>query len=243
MCMATFNGERFLQEQIGSILAQLDPNDEVVVVDDASQDATVDVIEQIGDARVKVVRHADNRGYVPTFEEALSLARGQYIFLSDQDDIWTPGRVELMIAALQRAELVVGNCEHFGGELTPFLRLRLRSADSTHRLRNILGIIVGYRLHWGSAMAIRAEFRRLVLPFPQGTLESHDQWLALAANVAASVEYLEEDVVLHRLHSQNVTPKGVRGARAIVRARVQFLKELLIARRRWRRLMTGSSAT
>ena len=129
--MATFNGERFLQEQIGSILAQLDPNDEVVVVDDASQDATVDVIEQIGDARVKVVRHADNRGYVPTFEEALSLARGQYIFLSDQDDIWTPGRVELMIAALQRAELVVGNCEHFGGELTPFLRLRLRSADST----------------------------------------------------------------------------------------------------------------
>lgn len=234
--MATFNGERYLREQLDSILSELGPEDEVIVVDDASQDGTIDVIGQIEDKRVSVVRHAQNRGYVPTFEEALSLARGKYIFLSDQDDIWVPGRVELMVAGLKSAALVVGNCQHFGGELTPFLRLRLRSKDSTHRVRNIMGIIVGYRLHWGSAMAIRAEFKRLVLPFPAGTTESHDQWLALAANVAGKVRYLDADVVLHRLHSENVTPKGIRGIRSILRARVQFLKELAIAWRRWRRV-------
>jgi glycosyltransferase involved in cell wall biosynthesis len=240
--MATYNGERYVREQLDSILEQLGSDDEVVVVDDASSDGTVEVIEQLGDARVTVVRHAENRGYVSSFEEAIFRANGEYLFLSDQDDIWIPGRVDSMVKALGSARLVVGNPVHFGGEVTPFLRLRLRSSDSNHRVRNILGIIVGYRLHWGSAMAIRSDFKRLVLPFPAGTVESHDQWLALAANVAGDARYLDDDVVLHRLHSANVTPGGIRGIRAIVRARVQFLKELLIAIHRRRRLtVTGAT--
>lgn len=236
VCMATYNGERYVEEQLHSILPELGEADEVVVVDDASSDSTVAIIQSIADSRIRIIEHKENRGYTATFEEALSLAQGSYIFLSDQDDVWVPGRIDVMLAALRRSQLVVGNCTHFGGELTWFLRLRLRSADSTHRVRNILGILVGYRLHWGSAMGIRAEFRRLALPFPEGTTESHDQWLALAANVLGDVRYLDRDVVLHRLHTRNVTPNGIRGIRAIARARWQFLKDLIVAIRRLHKL-------
>jgi glycosyltransferase involved in cell wall biosynthesis len=253
--MATYNGERFVREQLDSILAQLGDHDEVVVVDDASTDSTLEVVAAVGDARIRVLPQPANIGYVAAFQTALTAARGRYLFLSDQDDIWIRGRVELMIAALQNADVVVGNCRHFGGTVTPFLRLRLRREQSTHRRRNIVGILIGYRLHWGSAMAMTASFRRLALPFPAGTTESHDQWLALAANVAGSITYLDDDVVLHRLHQRNLTPGGVRGVRLIARARLQFARELLVALRRTARLrrvagpsltassLTGSSTT
>ena len=234
--MATYNGERFIVEQVASILAQLQERDEVIVVDDASSDSTIDLIEAMHDPRIKVFAHRENRGYTATFQEAMTLAGGEVILLSDQDDVWIPGRVETMVDALRGNALVVGNCVHFGGELTPFLRLRLRSGDSTHHVRNILGILVGYRLHWGSAMGLRSEFRRLALPFPAGTKESHDQWLALAANIAGNIAYLDDDLLLHRLHSSNVTPVGIRGLSAIVRARWQFVKDILIAARRVSRL-------
>jgi glycosyltransferase involved in cell wall biosynthesis len=240
--MATYNGERFVEEQVRSILDQLEAGDEVVIVDDASSDSTVAIIHSIGDPRVRVSVHSKNVGYTATFEEALSLASGAYIFLSDQDDVWVPGRVDAMLEALGASQLVVGNCKHFGGELTPFLRLRLKSSESTHYIRNIVGILVGYRLHWGSAMGIRAEFRRVALPFPEGTVESHDQWLALAANVLRNVSYLDDDVVLHRLHGKNVTPKGMRNVRAIARARWQFGKELMVAIRRVRKLRALNEA-
>jgi glycosyltransferase involved in cell wall biosynthesis len=240
--MATYNGERFVEEQVRSILDQLALGDEVVIVDDASSDSTVAIIQSIGDPRVHLSVHSTNVGYTATFEEALSLASGAYIFLSDQDDVWVPGRVDAMLDALCASQLVVGNCKHFGGELTPFLRLRLRSSESSHYVRNLIGILVGYRLHWGSAMGIRAEFRRIALPFPKGTVESHDQWLALAANVLRDVSYLDEDVVLHRLHGGNVTPNGVRGIRAIARARWQFGKDLIVAIRRARKLRAVNGA-
>lgn len=236
VCMATYNGERYVVEQVRSILDELLPDDELVVVDDASTDSTLAMLDAIGDERIRIIRSSRNSGYVRAFETAIASARGERIFLADQDDVWIPGRMALMSAALEHAAVVVGNCEHFGGALTPFLRLRLRSSDSRHHARNILGILVGYRLHWGAAMAFRAEFRRLALPFPTGMTESHDQWIALAGNVARSIRYLDEDVVRHRLHQRNVTPRTIRRPAMILRARWQFVAELLIALRRDRAL-------
>src|SRR5262245_13619427 len=87
VCLATYNGVEHLREQVDSILADLGPHDEVVVVDDASGDATVALLEGFGDPRVRIVRSAHNQGHVRTFERAIREASGEIIMLSDQDDV------------------------------------------------------------------------------------------------------------------------------------------------------------
>ncbi|WP_371818153.1 glycosyltransferase [Pseudarthrobacter sp. C4D7] len=232
MCMAAYNGERHIKEQIDSILPELGPNDEVIVVNDCSTDNTSAVVASVRDSRIRLIEAGVNRGYVATFERALGEARGEFVFLSDQDDVWLPGRVERMIAALDGKGMVVSNCKHFDGATGAFHEIRLRAKDSTHHLRNILGIVVGYRLHWGCAMAVRRNLLEQALPFPHYMNESHDQWLATVGNVNRSIVYLEEDTILHRLHGENLTPHGIRSASKIVRARIAFLRNVYVAVRR-----------
>lgn len=232
VCMAAYNGARHIREQIESILAELSSSDELVIVDDCSTDDTRDVVRGIGDQRIRLIAASTNAGYVRTFEKALSEARGRYVFLSDQDDIWIPGRVEQMVAGLQDSAMTVSNCKHFDGPLGRFHRIRLRSQDSTHTMRNLVGIIVGYRLHWGCAMAFRQEMLKKILPFPSHMRESHDQWIAMVGIVNRSVRYLDEDTILHRLHGENLTPQGIRSAGKILAARWDFVRNLVIAVRR-----------
>jgi len=235
VCMAAYNGARHIKEQIVSILTELGPNDELIVVDDCSSDGTPGIVAGIDDSRIRLIAADRNRGYVRTFERALGEARGDFVFLSDQDDIWLPGRVELMISAMSDKNMVVSNCKHFDGPLGSFHEIRLRAKDTPHAVRNIMGIVVGYRLHWGCAMALRKELLKQVLPFPSYMTESHDQWIATVGNVNRSIVYLEDDTILHRLHGENLTPQGIRSASKIVRARVAFLRNVLEAVLRFHR--------
>lgn len=234
VCMAAYNGARHIQEQIESILPEIGAHDEVIVVNDCSTDETAAIVTAIPDSRIRLINAEQNRGYVATFERALGEARGEFVFLSDQDDVWLQGRVERMIAALDGRSMVVSNCRHFDGAPGSFHEIRLRAKDSTHHLRNILGIVIGYRLHWGCAMAVRRSLLAQALPFPHYMDESHDQWLATVGNINRSIVYMDEDTILHRLHGENLTPHGIRSASKILRARVAFLRNVYIAVRRFR---------
>ncbi|TQJ41530.1 glycosyl transferase family 2 [Arthrobacter sp. SLBN-112] len=239
VCLAAYNGAVHIEEQIRSILPELGDADELIVVDDHSTDNTVEVVTSIGDPRIRLIPAQRNAGYVRTFERALGEARGEFVFLSDQDDVWLPGRVETMISALDGQDVVVSNCQHFDGPLGSFHEIRLRAQDSTHPVRNILGIVVGYRLHWGCAMAVRKRILHQVLPFPQHMTESHDQWIAMVGNVNRSINYLETDTILHRLHGENLTPRGVRSLSKIIKARVAFIRNVFVAVRRFRASRTA----
>src|SRR3954468_282352 len=109
VCMATFNGETYVGRQLQSILDQLSADDEVIVVDDCSTDGTIEAIRRLNDPRIAVYVNDRNRREVYSFSRAISLAQHQDIFLSDQDDIWLPGRVALMTEALHGALLVTTN--------------------------------------------------------------------------------------------------------------------------------------
>src|ERR1700759_2657985 len=98
VCMATYQGQDYVERQLRSIVEQLGSDDEVIVVDDCSRDRTVEVIEAVADSRVAVYRNPVNRREVYSFGRAIELARGDVIFLADQDDVWMPGRVELMVS-------------------------------------------------------------------------------------------------------------------------------------------------
>lgn len=231
--MAAYNGSRYISEQIQSILADLGPEDELVIVDDKSTDNTVDIVRAISDPRIRLICSEANERYVRTFGKAAALARGEYIFLADQDDIWVPGRTAKMIDALGKSAMVAGNVALFGGpaENSPW---SLRTEDSRRRLANIAGVMVGYRPYYGCAMGFRRDFADIVLPMPDFLYESHDLWMALAGNLAGEMTHLGEPVLYRRLHEDNETPRHWRRLDRILKARWMLLRALATAGRRLR---------
>jgi len=234
VCMATYNGAAYLAEQLESILSQLGPDDEVVVVDDGSRDDTVALLQSWGDTRLQVHRNERNLRHVRTFERAMRLARGQVIFLADQDDVWLPGRVSRMLQALQisGAAVVAGNFSHIDpqGQPMQFQAHRLRAADSRRGAVNIAGIFAGRRSYFGCAMALRRDFLNLALPIP-AFVESHDLWIAQLANAAGVIVHLDEDTLARRIHAHNVT-RSNRPMRRKLHSRWLFARALLEVRRR-----------
>lgn len=242
VCMAAYNGGSYIEEQIHSILEDLGDDDELIVVDDKSSDGTADLVESMKDPRIRLHRSAENRRYVRTFSRAAELARGEFVFLADQDDIWVPGRTENMIRALQTSAVVAGNVALFGGAevAAPW---SLNAETSTWKIRNLLGILIGYRPYYGCAMGFRRDFAGIVLPMPLFLIESHDLWIAIAGNVAGEMTHLADPPVLYRrLHEGNETPRGWRGPRKIIRARVMLCRCLVTAAFRLRRARRRNAA-
>lgn len=241
VCMATYNGAPFVEEQLRSILAELGPEDEVIVVDDYSTDDTVAVIRRLGDRRIKVHVNETNRREVYSFGRALQLATGDVVFLSDQDDVWLPGRADAMVRALRKssAAVVSSNFEWMDSEGRPIVIPvdGVRSDTSRAHLRNIVDIFVGRTNYYGCAMALRREFIPVVTPIPSW-VESHDLWIALASNCARSNVHIDVRTLRKRQHGGNATsPVSTRSLYLKLRARVIFAASLVVVG--WR-LLTQS---
>jgi glycosyltransferase involved in cell wall biosynthesis len=237
VCLATYNGARYVEDQLRSILDQLAATDEVVLVDDASTDDTVARVRAISDPRVRIIEQPQNRGYVNSFEDALRQARGAILLLSDQDDVWTPGRVAAMAAGLRDVDVVATNLATLNGPE----RIRgpygqrdwhLRAASSGHQLRNIVSTLAGNRPYYGCAMGLRREALTTVLPFPSLLTESHDLWIALYGNVACSIRHLEVRSVCRRFHDENASPDRPRGPITVIRSRLMLARAVVEL---WRR--------
>lgn len=220
VCVATFNGADHVREQIESILSDLGPHDEVVVVDDCSTDSTLDILRELAalDSRLKVSQNEINRGHVHTFEAALRIASGDYVALSDQDDVWPLGRTRRLIDALQDNDLAVGNFEAFGARSGP-PQNAVRSGDSGRGITNVFMLALNRRAYFGSCMLMRRALLHRALPFPPG-VQAHDHWLAILANVRGGVSHLDgEPVTRRRIHEKNLTPRARRSPREVLRTR------------------------
>lgn len=208
VCMATYNGGKFIREQLESILSQLPTDAEVVVADDGSTDDTLLVVESLKEPRVRVLPVEKHLGVIYNYERALQASKGEFIFLADQDDIWLPGKVEAVLAALKDADLVI----HDAWMLRPS-KLSESTWVRAGRLSEIRpyrsGVVANWwkNRHTGNCMA----FRRLVLdralPFPKN-LPMHDQWLGIVAEKFFKVSYVAEPFIEYRLHSGNATHIG-----------------------------------
>lgn len=199
VCMATYNGEPYIGEQLRSILAS-PLVDELIVSDDGSIDGTREVVQALGDSRVRLV-DGPRAGLIRNFEFVLGCARGDIVFLSDQDDVWLPRKVEVMCAALDDAELAVCDCRVVDGnmrELHPsFFRLRDSGAGL---IRNLVR-----NSYLGCAIALRRELLDYALPFPP-ELPMHDWWLGLVAERFGRTVFVPEALMLYRRHGANASP-------------------------------------
>lgn len=206
VCMATFEGSRFIEEQLRSILPQLRASDEVVIVDDGSTDDTCERIRSINDPRIHLIAERVNRGVLAAFERAICSAKGAVLFLSDQDDIWEPGKVETVLNAFDERpdiRIVVSDASIIGdhGEIVAesYYRWRGRFSDS------FLSNLFRSKYH-GCLMAFRASLLPDILPFPVGTGILHDIWIGSRNRLSGGrTAFLEKRLVRYRRHSTNVT--------------------------------------
>lgn len=243
VCLAAYNGSAFIAEQIESILTQLGPDDELIVVDDKSSDDTCDIVRRFNDDRIRLYVNARNLGVNANFEAAIRRASGDIIFLSDQDDIWLPGRLDLMKERISSggASVVVSNYKLVDAGLRPLDIPWCPDLEETfdHRpIANVLGIVRGTRNYFGCAMAFRADLRFKLLPFPAG-VESHDLWIAIFGIVDGHLQHLETQTLLHRVHGSNASVVS-RPFLQRVFSRIRFASQLLVAI--WRSSLRSSSA-
>lgn len=208
VCMATYNGSKFILNQINSILPQLSAEDEVIIVDDSSKDSTVTILRNIRDIRIKIVVNETNIGVNKSFEKAILLSKNDYIFMADQDDIWTELRVNKMLNILKNKDvnLVSGNSLFINqeGNEIDYNREPLKERDSHKRFKNIGKIFAGSGAYYGCSMAFKKKLKKIILPFPN-YIESHDLWIALTSMIQDKSYHLEDNVLYRRIHGTNAS--------------------------------------
>ncbi|AZD56205.1 glycosyltransferase [Pseudomonas chlororaphis subsp. aurantiaca] len=208
VCIATYNGADFIREQLDSILMQIPQDSEVLIGDDGSTDETIRIIEEVNDSRIEVIKNPSNLGYIRNFESLISKAKGDYIFLSDQDDIWPADRVERMISSMEASNslLVVGAMEAFVDDVNS--RSFFCGFDQTRDaspFKNILDMFAGRSVpYYGCSMLLSKRIKPYLIPFYSSVI-SHDIWIAFVANRRCSVSHLKDPVTLRRIHGNNLT--------------------------------------
>jgi glycosyltransferase involved in cell wall biosynthesis len=235
--MATYNGSAYIRDQLRTILEELAPTDEVVIVDDSSTDDTVSIIEAVDDPRIRLLQQESNRGYVRTFERALNEAEGDVLLLSDQDDEWIPGRRDILVRAAMASGIAASNLilldsgEHLRSPLTgrPW---RLEEQDSGRRLRNEFLILIGDIPYFGCTMAVRKNVLPRITPFPPFLTESHDLWIATVANRQGLMAHVSSPTLRRRVHASNASTPKPRALSKVLRARWMLWKAYLEAGRR-----------
>ncbi len=230
VCLATYNGIDYLPEQINSILPQLSKNDELIIVDDCSTDSTFEYLSSLNDCRILLFKNNLNLGVIKTFEKAINLSRGEFIFLSDQDDIWIDGRIDQMKEKLllSNYDLVSSNFSLIDsrGNYTGDNPISLKEKDSNLYFNNICKIFLGNIYYYGCCMAFRRRLLHVILPIPS-FVESHDLWIAKIANLSRTNYHLENVTLLRRIHGSNVSIVN-RSIFKKIKSRFNFLRSIFI---------------
>lgn len=196
--IATYNGERFLEQQLNSILEQTVLPDELIVSDDNSSDSTREIVEQFAKKTsfpVSLLLNDKNkRGYTQNFQNALGSVTGDLIFLSDQDDVWFPQKIETVKNHAQHSEkqMFVHNAEYTDEKLNK-LGITTFGKFALTQKRNEEFVS-------GSVMAIKQELLHNAMPIPDNFV-GHDNWIAGFAQALQLVEVIEEPLMYYRRHA------------------------------------------
>ena len=214
VAMCTYNGVRYVHEQLDSIAYQTRPPDELVVCDDGSSDDTVRILEQFAASAKFPVRlkvNSRNLRSTKNFEQAISLCEGDLIALADQDDVWVPGKLDIMEREFARAPatgLVFSDAEVVDKDLRP-LGVRLWKTigftdEARRRLRrdNALDLLLPGWTVTGATMAFRSCYRAIALNIPDDLPMIHDGWIAAIIAAVAEISFIEEPLVLYRQHEK-----------------------------------------
>ncbi len=204
VCMTTYNSEKYIYKQISSILSQLSENDEIIICDDRSCDSTINIISSFEDRRIKVLVNNENLGFSKNFSKCIHLAEGEFIFLSDHDDIWLSYKVEKYLdifnnnanitSIMSNMEIIDENdCVNN----SRFLNLTTGYGNQFSRIvKNFVK-----STYYGCSIAFRQELKHKILPLPF----HFDTWIGLVSDLYGHCYHLDEVTMQYRRHTQNLS--------------------------------------
>ena len=203
VCMATYNGDRFLPDQLASIICQLGVNDELVISDNGSTDQTLAILNDLVDPRIRIVHFHEARGPVPNFANAMAKTLNPVLVLVDQDDVWMPNRLDLIRRRFAKPHGRI-LCLVTEGERVNAVG-NLVASSNLEALRFRQGFIrnVIRNSYMGCCMAFSRDLLDVVLPIPR-QVPMHDSWIGILAEHFGTVETIGEPSYRYRVHENNL---------------------------------------
>lgn len=216
VALCTYNGAAYVLEQLESIAAQTRSVDEVVVCDDGSTDATLEIIQRFADSRdcpfgARVFRNQPQRGVTLNFARAIGECRGAFIFLADQDDVWCSTKVEKLCALMEAdascalafcdADICDAALKPSGDGLFDAVWFTPDEQDKVRQGRAI-DVFARHAIAAGTTLGFRASFRDLILPIPN-LRTAHDIWTSTLIACVSPIAFTTERLVKYRVHGQN----------------------------------------
>ena len=208
--LATYNGEKYLEEQIESILNQTYENIQIIISDDCSKDKTREILKKYEqNDKITIYYQEQNLGYVKNFEFLLNKVESNLYMLSDQDDVWKKEKVEKTVEKLQKddLDLVFGDLEVVDKDLNTLYKSYNKYMHLTHKIEKYYK---DYRLQYlyncmtGCTMLSKKEWLDKILPFPlDSKYVIHDYWIGLIIALNGKVGYLSKPYILYRQHGEN----------------------------------------
>lgn len=209
--MATYNGEKYLEEQIESILKQTYSNFRLIISDDCSTDGTGEILKKYSqkDNRIEIYFQEKNLGYIKNFEFLLNKVENKIYMLSDQDDYWLPDKVEKTYKKLKEAkadlvftDLIVVNEKE---EIINKSFNKLMNLDKKiNKTKNTKELVYLYNCITGCTIMSKKDFIKDIVPIPTESKHVlHDHWISLVVSMKGKVEYLPEGLIKYRQHGNN----------------------------------------
>lgn len=225
VCIATYNGEKYIKEQIESILFQTIQPNEIIISDDNSTDKTIEIIKKINSPLIKIFRNKD-KGIIKNFENALLNSTGDYIFLCDQDDIWKNNKIEKIIENLKNYDLVVHNAE-------------IKEMNTNSKVKKTLfeiynsksGIVRNFykNSYVGCCMAFNRKILQKSIPFPE-KIYMHDVWIGMISEFGGKIHFEKEILMEYRRHGNNASEtceKSKRNLKEKIRIRLYLVEKII----------------
>ena len=206
IAMATYNGEKFITEQLESLVNQTYKNIEIVIVDDCSTDNTVRIIKDFQKkyGSITLIEKDSNSGITKTFEHAIRNCKGEYIALSDQDDVWLSNKIEILLdelgsedAIYSNSLLVDKNGIFLNTDFKSLMNLQSYYSGAPFLLANCVP---------GHTILMKTEFAKTVFPFPDHLM--FDRWISFCAASNNGIKYVDKPLVKYRQHDDNVIGTG-----------------------------------
>lgn len=221
VAMATYNGDKYIREQLLSILKQLEESDEVIVSDDGSSDDTIAIVKELALAypQIKLIE-GPRKGVFKNFEHAITNCTKDIIFFSDQDDVWIDGKVRticrLFIDNPGINVIMHGAYKMIGEKKT--------TREMVHYKKGIIANLVK-SCYWGCCMAVKTEYIKQYIPYHVNGI-AHDQLVGLLAEKDKNVIFDNTCFCYHRFHTSNQTKK--RGIIKRIVFRLVLLRDFVV---------------
>lgn len=212
IALATYNGEKYLRQQIDSILKQSYIDFEVIACDDCSTDNTWSILMEYCDLdkRIKCYKNDKNIGYGGNFEKAMGICKGEYIAFCDQDDIWLENHLSVLIENIGDNIACCADAFIYKNGFYSETLGELNLTDSLDSFeKKIKRIVYGGSPYQGASMLINSIYINDLLPLPEGA-KIHDAWIALYACVLNKFVYTNTQITLYRQHDKNVTDTSMK---------------------------------